>query len=88
FNEHLSYPTTVNPHRIYKDIQNLTLSRYFIYSLDLKINIFDFIATIIRAIWTHHHLVHYRGIPFDPQTVTSSINLELDKLSNMDSIDI
>ncbi|KAK4510448.1 uncharacterized protein ATC70_011427 [Mucor velutinosus] len=88
FKEHLSYPTTINTHRIYKDMQNLTLSRYYIYNLDLKINIFDLFATIIRIIWTHHFFVHYRGTPFEPQTVVSNINRELDKLSKMDSIDL
>jgi hypothetical protein len=86
FKAHLSYPKDINTHRIFKDIQNLTLNRYYIYSLDLKINIFDFFATIIKVIWTNHYLVHYRNIPFDPPSVIQCINRELDKLSSMESV--
>lgn len=86
FKAHLSYLKEINMHRIYKDIQNLTLTKYFIYNLDLKSNIFDFFATIIMVIWTNHYLIHYRSIPFDPQSVIISFNRELDKLSSMESV--
>ena len=86
FKAHISYPKEINTHRIFKDIQNLTLDRYFIYNLDLKINIFDFFATIIKVIWTNHYFVHYRNITFDPESVIKSINRELDKLSSMESV--
>jgi hypothetical protein len=88
FVEHVSDPTTTNPHRIYNDIKNLSLTRYLLFKPAMKFNIFDFFGTILRAIWAHHFLVFFQGVPFNPESIVKKINKELVKLSNMDSIEL
>ena len=87
FDKFLSHPKTINPYQLNKNLKNLTLERYYIYNLDLQINIFDFLGTIIRIIWAHHYLQHFHGTPFGPEKITKKITTEIWKLSDMNNFD-
>jgi hypothetical protein len=61
--------------RLYGDITNITLPRYTILSLDLKINIFELFSTALRIIWRAHWQNHFDLVPF----LVESIILQISK---------
>jgi hypothetical protein len=84
----IGYPQQIFLDRLYGDITNITLSRYSILSLDLKINIFDLFSTALRIIWRTHWQNHFDGVPFLAESIILQISKELQKISNFYRIHI
>ena len=86
FNKFLGYPRVVNPQQTYHDFKNLKLSRYYIYNLDMHINIYDIFSTITRLIWLHHFNHVLNSVPFNSTIVSKKICSELYRMSNMNDL--
>lgn len=86
FNKFLGYPRVINPQQTYHDFKNLKMSRYYIYNLDMHINIYDIFSTITRLIWLHHFNHVLNSVPFNSTIVSKKICSELHRMSNMNDL--
>ena len=83
FNKFLGYPRVVNPQQTYHDFKNFKLSRYYIYNLDMHINIYDIFSTTTHLICFHHSNHVLNSVPFNSKIVSKKICSELNRISNM-----